>query len=145
MTTLLTFSSGCSCAKALDSDLPHGANEHIEMRGPVVKNLSGTVFYPNDRAGKDVVIELYDISRDPADVPVKEIVGWRDRRAACVTSSDGTFCFSDLPSGKYLLRVGTREPDGMQELYMRVTVDRSWFRALFRRAKPLRLTLSVGT
>jgi hypothetical protein len=38
---VLGFSSGCSCQKALDSDMPHGANQTIEIRGPVVKTLLG--------------------------------------------------------------------------------------------------------
>ena len=143
--SVLGLSSGCSCAQALDSDMPHGANQNVEIRGPVVKNLRGMVVYPNDDVAKDIVVELYDLSDDRADIPIDEVVGWRARRAACVTSTDGTFCFSDLPSGKYLLRAGTREPDGMNELYMRVTVDRSWFRGLFRRSKRLRLTLLPGT
>jgi hypothetical protein len=142
---VLGFSSGCSCAKALDSDMPYGANETIEIRGPVVKNILGTIVYPNDAVAKDIVVELYDLSHDRADIPINEIVGWRTRRAACVTATDATFCFSDLPAGKYLLRAGTRQPDGMNELFMRVTVERSWFPGLFRRSKPLRLRLSLGT
>jgi hypothetical protein len=125
--------------------MPHGANETVEIRGPVVNKLSGTVVYPDHTLAKDAVVELYDLPPDQPDTPVNEVVGWRTRRAACVTGVDGTFCFSDVPSGKYLLRAGTRQPDGMNELYMRVTVDHGWFRGLFRRSKPLRLTLSLGT
>ena len=142
---VLGFSSGCSCAKALDTDIPHGANETIEIRGPIVKNLRGAIVYPDDSIAKDIVVELYDLSHDRADTPINEIVGWRTRRAACVTGTDGTFCFSGLPAGRYLLRAGTREPDGVNELYVRVTVDHSWFRGLFRRSKPLRLRLLLGT
>jgi hypothetical protein len=125
--------------------MPHGANETVEIRGPVVNKLSGAVVYPDDTLAKDAVVELYDLPPDRPDIAVNEIVGWRTRRTACVTGADGMFCFSDVPSGKYLLRTGTRQPDGMNELYMRVTVDHSWFRGLFRRSKPLRLRLSLGT
>ncbi len=137
--------SNCSCAKALDSDRPNGANELIEIRGPVAKNLVGTVMYPNGELAKEIVVELYDLSQDRSDIPTNEIVGSRSRKSACVTGTDGAFCFPNMPSGKYLLRLGTRQPNGINELYVRVTVDRSWFRGLFRRRHPLRLTLSLGT
>lgn len=125
--------------------MPHGANETIEIRGLVVDKLSGTVVYPDDALAKDSVVELYDLPPDRPDIGVNEIMGGRTRRTACVTGPDGRFCFSDVPAGEYLLRAGTRQPHGMNELYMRVTVSHSWFRALFRRTKPLRLKLSLGT
>ncbi|HYW73666.1 MAG TPA: hypothetical protein VE961_21770 [Pyrinomonadaceae bacterium] len=143
--TLVTFPSSCSCAKASDTDRPHGANETVEIRGPVVKNLAGTVWYPDDKVAGDVVVEVYDLSKEHSDAPINEIIGSRSRRIACVTATDGGFSFSDLPSGKYLVRAGTRQAGGMNELYARVTVDRSWFRGLFRRSKPLQLKLSLGT
>jgi hypothetical protein len=142
---VLMFSSGCSCHEALDNDMPHGANEPVEIRGPVVNNISGTIVFPDDSVAKDAVVELYELPNARPDTPINEIVGWRKRRAACVTATDGTFCFSGLPSGKYLLRAGTRQPNGMNELYMRVTVDHGWFRELFRRSKRLRLGLTLGT
>src|SRR5882762_382593 len=141
ISSALLFPSGCSCNKALDSDMPHGANESVEIRGPVVKNIFGTVFYPDDSVAKDAVVELYELSKGGSDTPINEIVGWRSRRAACVTATDGMFCFSALPSGRYLLRAGTRQSNGMNELYMRVTVDHGWFRGLFGRSKRLRLRL----
>jgi hypothetical protein len=115
------------------------------MRGPVVRKLVGTVSYPDETIAQDVVVEVYDVPSDRPDIPRHEIIDGRTRRAACITATDGTFCFSDLPSGKYLLHAGTRRPGGVNELYMRVTVDRSWFRGLFRRSKLLRLTLELGT
>ena len=142
--SVLTFSGGCSCAKALETDLPHGANETVEIRGPVVNKLSGIVADPSGAPVK-AVVELYDLPPDRPDIAVNEVIGFRTRRVACVTGADGTFCFSNVPSGKYLLRAGTRQANGMNELYMRVTVDHSWFRGLFRRSKSLRLMLSLGT
>src|SRR5258708_22176916 len=93
------FSSNCSCAKALDSDRPNGANELIEIRGPVVKNLIGSVVYPDGRVAKDIVVEVYDLLQDSSAIPTNEIVGARRRKAACVTATDGVFCFPNLPSG----------------------------------------------
>src|SRR5947208_172546 len=138
---LVTFPSNCSCAKASDVDVPHEANETIEINGSVVKNLTGTVFLPGGEAAEDLVVEVYDVPKEHPNSGVYEIVGSRKRRTACVTSTNGTFCFSDLPAGKYLLKVGTRQQKDFNALYVRVTLDRNWFRGLFRRAKTLSLTL----
>ena len=144
---LLAFPSqrDCSCRKALDSDRPNGANEVVEYRGRTVKRIAGRIFEPNDTPAADVVVELYDLSGVDHNLGCYEIVGLHPRRLACVTDSNGAFCFSDLPSGKYLLRAGTRTPNGMNEVYARVTVDRRWLTGLLRRSKPVNLTLTLGT
>jgi hypothetical protein len=144
---LLAFPSqrDCSCRNALDSDRPNGANEVVEFRGQTVKRVAGQIFKPNDNPATDVVVELYDLSGVDPNLASYEIVGLHPRRLACVTDTTGAFCFSDLPTGKYLLRAGTRTPNGMNELYARVTVDRRWLTGLLRRSKPINLTLTLGT
>jgi hypothetical protein len=133
----------CSCRTASEDDVPHGANEIYEIRLGTVKKIQGTVLLPDDTLAGDIVVELYDLPATKVDA--YDFVREHSRRVACVTSADGSFCFTNLPSGNYLLRAGTRQQDGFNELYARVTVDRSWFRGLFRRSKSLRLTLSLGT
>jgi hypothetical protein len=133
----------CSCTKASEDDLPHGANMVVEYRGRTMKQIAGRVFDPAGASLSDVVVELYDIPN--MQVEGYDFVRDHSRRTACVTATDGSFCFSDLPSGKYLLRAGTRSQRDMNELYMKITVDRGWFTGLFRRSKPLKLELTLGT
>jgi hypothetical protein len=144
---LLAFPSqhDCSCRKALDSDRPNGANEVVEYRGQTVKQIAGRVFKPNGAPAADVVVELYDLSDVDPNLGSYEIVGLHPRHLACVTDIDGAFCFSDLPSRNYLLRAGTRSPNGMNEVYARVKVDRRWWSGLLRRSKAVNLTLTLGT
>ena len=63
---LLTMSSlseqRCSCEKALERDLPHGANETIEYSEKTVKRIAGRVVYSHDESpAEDVVVEIYEI------------------------------------------------------------------------------------
>jgi hypothetical protein len=146
---ILTVPSGriCSCRIASGDDIPHGANEDIEYAERTVKNISGLVRYALvEGTIGDVVVEIYDVAYVDRKLRPRQIVGLRTRRAACVTATDGKFCFPNLPSGKYVLRAGTRSFNGgMNEVYMRVNVDRRWWTGWLRRSKPITLGLSPGT
>jgi hypothetical protein len=137
----------CSCRVASEDDVPHGANEDIEYNERTVKSISGTVTYQLvEGTIGDVVVEIYDVADTDRRLRSRTIVGYRARTAACVTASDGTFCFPNLRSGRYVLRAGIRSSNGgMNEVYMRVNLDRRWWTAWFRRHKPIRLGLSPGT
>lgn len=137
----------CSCRVASEDDIPHGANEDIEYSQRTVKNIFGVVGYASvDGAVEDVVVEVYDVADSDRTLRPRELVRERTRRKACVTASDGSFCFPDLPSGLYVLRAGTRSSNGgMNEVYMRVKLDRHWWKGWFRRSKPIKLGLSPGT
>lgn len=137
----------CACQKALDRDLPHGANEDVEYSEKTVKRIRGRVVYSNNgRPVDDAVVELYAITPDDKNLKTQEIIVRRPRRAACVTSNDGSFCFTDFPSGNYLLRAGTRSPNaGMNEVYIKLKLDRRWWTSWFRSGKELTLELTPGT
>jgi hypothetical protein len=142
---LLAYNSGpaCPCTKATEDDLPHGANMVVEYRSRTMKRINGGVFDPAGASLSDVVVEVYDVP--DTGVNAYEFVREHTRRKACITDPDGSFCLSDLPSGKYLLRAGTRSQCDMNEMYMKVVVDRGWFAGLFRRSEPIKLELSLVT
>lgn len=135
----------CTCRTALETERAHGANELIEYSETTVKRIRGRVAYSDDTPVGDVVVEIYDITSADRKLKVHE-VGQRQRRTACVTSNDGSFCFPDLPSGRYVMRVGTRSASGgMNEVFWKVNVDRRWWRSWLRRERKLNVTLSPGT
>ena len=151
MLVLLAVSSlserRCSCEKALERDLPHGANETIEYSEKTVKRIAGRVAYEhNDQPAEDVVVEIYEIPHADKKLKSHEIVSRRHRTAACITQKDGSFCFPDLPSGRYLVRAGARNANaGMNEVKVRVNVDRRWWSRWFRSDKGIQLALTPGT
>ena len=142
-----TYSSdqSCSCQKASADDLPHGANEIIELSETTVKRVHGRVVNPIDEPVEAAVVEIYEIA--PADNKVEsyKLVEKRQRKTACITSEDGSFCFPDLPSGQYVIRAGTGRSAGMNEVFMKVKVDRRLWSRWFRRSKKIELTLPLGT
>ena len=137
----------CSCQKALEDDLPHGANEVIEHSEKTVKKIKGRVVYFNDEEpADDIVVEIYDVIDEDKKLTSRDIAIRRERRAACVTAKDGSFCFPDLPSGRYVLRAGARSSSaGMNEVYMKVKVARRWWSNWFRSGKELEIGLTPGT
>ena len=137
----------CSCQKALEDDRPHGANEDTEYSEKTLKSIKGrVVYYHNDEPADDVVVEVYSVAETDKNLRPREIALRRERRAACVTAKDGSFCFPDLPSGRYVLRAGARSSSaGMNEVYMKVTVDRRWWGNWFRSGKGIELGLTPGT
>jgi hypothetical protein len=51
----LPIASWAECRKAQDNEVPHGANELIELKEQKVHDLFGTVFLPNHRPAGNVV------------------------------------------------------------------------------------------
>ena len=136
----------CSCRKASDGDVPHGANEDIQYSEKTVKSINGTVsFNYGDEPIEGAVVEVYDVTAADKNLTNREIMGQRPRREACVTSEDGRFCFPNLPSGTYVLRAGRGESGGMNDVHMRVRVDRRWWSKWFRPNKTIKFGLTPGT
>lgn len=152
-TILLLLAAGssperrCSCEKALERDLPHGANETIEYSEKTVKRITGRVAYEYDgHPVEDVVVEIYEITQADKQVRPHEIIRRSKRKAACITPKDGSFCFPNMPSGWYLVRAGTRSANaGMNEVFIKVNVDRRWWSRWFRSDKKIELALTPGT
>lgn len=135
----------CTCLKAGEQDLPHGANMHIEYPEKTVKSIKGRIVFAHEQGpADDVVVEVYEIPPRDKKLQSHEIVSQHQRRAACITSKDGSFCFDDLPSGRYLIKAGTRSRHaGWNEVYARVKIDRSWWR--LRSGGEIELELHLGT
>lgn len=140
-----TSDQSCSCQKASADDLPHGANETIEYAETTVKTVAGRVVNPLEEPVEAAVVEIYEIPSANNRLKSYELVGERQRKIACITSEDGSFCFPDLPSGHYLIRAGTGHSAGMNEVFMKVKVDRRWWSRWFRRSKKIELELPLGT
>ncbi len=134
----------CQCRRASDEDVPHGANESIEYSERTLKSIHGKVFFSTYAPVKDAVVEIYDYTDADRNLSPYNLVRSKDRRAACLTDKDGNYCFTGLPSGRYVLRAGTRTSEGENEVYARVKLDRSWWK-FWRFQKGLNLTLWPGT
>lgn len=130
--------ANAECKNAQVEDVPHGANETVELRQQKLHRLFGTVQLPDGKPADDIVVEVYRRSGSQSNHDVRE----QTRLAACVTGNDGGFSFIDIKPGRYLLIVGTRKADGMNELYVPIILKKSWWR---RKGSGLRLTLVVGT
>jgi hypothetical protein len=136
----------CSCSEASGRDTPYGANEYIEQKEATVKRVLGKVTLAyGEQPVKDAVVEIYDVPDADRHLEAYKVVGKHTRRAACVTGDDGSFCFPELPSGRYVLKAGAGRPSGTNEVYMRVTVDRRWWSKWFRPGKAIALGLTPGT
>lgn len=135
----------CFCVKADDDVVPHGANELIEYDIATIKSLHGRVTFPNDEPVNHAVVEVYDVSKANKDKSAYQISTTEQRKFACLADEEGRFCLSDLPSGWYVLRIGTTQPSGVNEVMMKVKLDRTWWKRLFGSGKPLQVVLPLGT
>jgi uncharacterized GH25 family protein len=129
----------------LEIDSPHGANQEIEVTAGTVKEIRGRVIDPNGEPFNEVVVELYDYADADQKLGASALVETKDRRAACLTDKNGYFCFTNLKSGRYALRAGTRDVDGMNELFVKVRLERRWWIRWLRSGKDIELMLQPGT
>ena len=135
----------CSCVKAADDDVPHGANELIEYDSGTIKSFHGRIIFPNDEPVDHAVVEVYEVSKANKDKSAHEISTTEQRKFACLSDENGQFCLSDLPSGSYVLRIGTLQSSGVNEVLVKVRLERSWWKRWFRSGKPLEVVLPLGT
>jgi len=134
----------CSCVKADDNAVPHGANEIVEYKSRTLKSIHGTVTLPNGEPVNNAVVEVYESTKANKDQSAYKIATTEYRRFACLPDQQGHFCLSDLPSGRYVLRIGTLEPAGVNEVFLKVRLERSWWTRWFRSGKPLKMVLTLG-
>jgi hypothetical protein len=135
----------CFCAKADDNDVPHGANEIVEFDSRTLKTIQGTVTLPNDEPVNNAVVEVYELTKANKDKSAYEIASTEQRKFACLPDQNGHFCLSDLSSGRYVLRIGTLQPAGVNEVFLKVRLERSRWKRWFRSGKPLEVVLTLGT
>lgn len=102
------------CKKARAEEVPHGANEIVVFTEQTVPRLEGIVVLPNAEPVRDAVVEVYRY--DGTADGTKTFLSHAKRIAACLTSENGRFAFKRLRPGRYLLRAGTVESAGINEL-----------------------------
>ena len=134
----------CPGQKADDQDQPHGANELIEYSHKTVKRIQGRVVDPTGAPIDEAVAEVYSYSDADTKTDPYAFTRSQERLAACVTDKNGNFCFSNLKSGNYLLRIGTRHSAGFQEVFVKLRLDRHWWSSWFRSGKVM-VALPLGT
>ena len=130
--------SNAECKKAQAEDVPHGANVIVELSQQKLHSLFGTVHFPRGEPADDIVVEVYRRLGSQSNHDARE----QGRLAACVTGNNGGFSFNGIKPGRYLLILGTRKADGMNELYVPIILKKSWWR---RKGPGLKLTLVIGT
>jgi hypothetical protein len=136
---LLSFTAlFAECRKAKPEDVPHGANEFLQLNTQIISRVNGTVFYPNNEPAAEIVVEVH---RNPANLDTSLAVE-APRLAACITAEDGKFSFPEIKPGKYVLRIGIRNPAGVNEMLVPIIVKK--FRWL-RKRSALKLKLELGT
>lgn len=127
------------CRKAKLDDVPHGANEFVQLQPITVKQVHGQVFFSDTEPAKDIVVEIFRYAGNDSYKEMSKAL--KDKRvAACLTGPDGKFAFPRLTPGRYLLRAGTLHSMGWNEIHIVVNVDKRQ-----PANTPLRLTLLIGT
>jgi protocatechuate 3,4-dioxygenase beta subunit len=131
--------NSCSCRPAAADDFPHGANEVIQSTARPVKQLRGNVMLQNGQPVSEAVVEVYDYSGRDKKRPY-EPESSKKRKAACLTDEKGEFCFTRLPAGNYLLKVGTQASAGINYSFVIVTLSPH-----LRSSRKLEISLNLGT
>jgi protocatechuate 3,4-dioxygenase beta subunit len=129
----------CSCRPAATNDFPHGANEVIQSTAKPVKQLRGNVMLQNGEPISEAVVEVYDYSGRDKRLPYGPESS-KKRKAACLTDEKGEFCFTRLPAGKYVLKVGTQATAGINYSFVIVKLIPD-----LRRRRKLEISLNLGT
>ena len=136
----LSIACNAKCRKAQEAEVPHGANELIELKEQTVKRVFGTISigFGNSGPTPNVVVEVY---RSTANPDFQKTIEQR-RLTACVTGADGKFSFPELGSGRYLLRVGMKDPAGINETYVPIILKSS---RKGLKGRGIRIALQLGT
>lgn len=120
----LIQASAAQCREAKESEIPHGANELIQLKSRTVPRVYGTVLWPTGEAAKKIVVEIFHFDGSEDDYRDLNTAIEQPRTTACVTGDDGRFSFPGLKPGKYLLRAGTSDEAGVNETYIVLVVER---------------------
>lgn len=120
----LIQASAAQCREAKENEVPHGANELIQLKSRTVPRIYGTIFWPTGEAAKKTVVEIFHFEGSDDDYRDLNTAIEQPRTMACVTGEDGKFSFPGLKPGKYLLRAGTSDEAGVNETYIVLVVKR---------------------
>lgn len=134
-----------ACRKAGEHDRPHGANETIEYSTRTLRQMKGIVQNPVGAVMTDVVVEAYSYDKSERTRAAYGIADSRARVGAALTDLKGNFCFRHLHSGRYVLKIGTRQSAGFQEVFVKIRLDPNRRSRSSRFSKRLRIELPLGT
>jgi protocatechuate 3,4-dioxygenase beta subunit len=130
----------CKCHPAEKDDVTRkGANEFVlDVPKETYRKVQGTVVgMSDDRPMENALVEIFDhpdyLLREN---PLAEHPQQR-RVAACVTGTNGRFCFHTLPPGKYELRSSLESGWNITHIY--VVVDKKGQR------KKIQVMMHIGT
>jgi hypothetical protein len=132
----------CRCGIVKGEETTHwgGHESAIFVEKNSYRQLRGTVQPGYGKTSKVVLVEIFDQPDYLLDqsANVRENHPEQKRVAACHTSSDGKFCFPNLPSGKYELRTSIDGEWNTSHVY--VVVDKK-----AGQRKRLRVLMDLGT
>ncbi len=120
-------SSNCVCHVVPDEH-PMLGNVSARANGGSVRVVRGRVMYPNDVAAGNALVEVFENALPTHDwiTDDHKQIETQQRTIACVTDRNGNFCIPGLAPGRYLLRVGVRDPHlKISAVRMFVTVNRN--------------------
>jgi hypothetical protein len=150
LATFTPSTKGCNCSPAQGDTTRWGGNEWIAYKqARTYQVINGKVVGAVGGQGMDdVLVEIFD-------KPEYLLCEWKDynsnkcttdppaeqrRVAACATGKDGKFCFSNIPAGRYELRVSKDGSWNVVRAY--VIVDPS---GRYSRRGGIVIEMTVGT
>lgn len=128
-----------ACKKARSDQVPHGANEMVLLDEQNVAHLRGTVLLHNDEPVNRAVVEVYRYEGSVDAYEITRFLKQTKRIAACLTGENGAFAFARLRPGRYLLRAGTVDANGINETHAIFKVTNRG------KTEDLKIRLSLGT
>jgi hypothetical protein len=131
--------SRCSCHHPEKGDQTRcGGNEMVvEVPEKHYRELSGVIKLGSDTS-QEVLVEIFDNPEYLLHKPLPNGNPKQKRLRACVTSEDGSFCFRNLPSGKYELRASLSAGIDVTHVYAVVDTKNG-------SKEPIEVSLHVGT
>jgi hypothetical protein len=132
----------CKENPASENQYPHCAGHMAHsMNLGEIKELKGKVFYPNGEIPEEVVLELYKVPQDEKEIDPYYFVNNKKTYKTFVTKKDGKFCFKSLPEGRYVVKVGVSELQGMECQHILLTIVK---KKLKIKAEPIEIYIPVA-
>jgi hypothetical protein len=130
----------CKCRPAeKDETTRQGANQLVvEVPKETYRKLEGRVDMYDERPIENALVEVFDNPEYLLDENPLKGTPTQKRLAGRRTSSDGKFCFRDLPSGRYELRSSLDSGWNITHVY--IVLDRKT-----GRREKIRVGMSIGT
>jgi protocatechuate 3,4-dioxygenase beta subunit len=131
----------CKCTAPEPGETTHrGGNEIVRFREKrIYKSVRGVVLDVNGEPVRGVLVEVFDNPEWPLSNHTVSRVEPR-RIAACKTGDDGSFCFENIPSGRYELRASKDAAWNPSHVY--IVVNRRSRRST---RAVIKVQLTVGT